>query len=73
MHQYWPLRKPRLPNRLGPKLRTSGILDDCRPQYPRPPFVNHCDLSSGTLGYDAANATLLGRGVSLQVAKRWGI
>ena len=26
----------------------------------------------GTLGYDAANASLLGRQVSLQVVKRWG-
>jgi iron complex outermembrane receptor protein len=39
----------------------------------RPPFVNQFDLTSGTLGYDAANATLLGRGVSLQVVKRWGL
>ncbi|MGH7878475.1 MAG: TonB-dependent receptor domain-containing protein, partial [Candidatus Binataceae bacterium] len=39
----------------------------------RPPFVNQFDLTSGTLGYDAANATLLGRGASLQVVKRWGL
>jgi iron complex outermembrane recepter protein len=38
----------------------------------RPPFVNRFDLTSGTFGYDPANATLLGRGVSLQVVKRWG-
>jgi len=39
----------------------------------RPPFVNQFGLTSGTLGYDPANATLLGRGVSLQVVKRWGL
>ena len=39
----------------------------------RPPFVNQFDLTSGTFGYDPANATLLGRGVSLQVVKRWGL
>jgi outer membrane receptor protein involved in Fe transport len=38
----------------------------------RPPFVNRYDLYSGTLGYDAANATVLGRQVSLQVVKSWG-
>jgi outer membrane receptor protein involved in Fe transport len=38
----------------------------------RPPFVNQFDLTSGTLGYDPANASLLGRQVSLQVVKRWG-
>jgi iron complex outermembrane receptor protein len=38
----------------------------------RPPFVNQFDLPSGTLGYDRANASLLGRQVSLQVVKRWG-
>ena len=38
----------------------------------RPPFVNQFDLPSGTLGYDPANASLLGRQVSLQVVKRWG-
>jgi iron complex outermembrane receptor protein len=37
----------------------------------RPPFVNQFDLPSGTLAYDPANATLLGRQVSLQVVKRW--
>jgi iron complex outermembrane receptor protein len=36
----------------------------------RPPFVNQF-LISNALGYDPANATLLGRGVSLQVVKRW--
>jgi iron complex outermembrane receptor protein len=39
----------------------------------RPPFVNRFDLTSGTFGYDPANAALLGRGVSLQVVKRWGL
>jgi len=39
----------------------------------RAPFVNQFDLTTGTLGYDAANATLLGRGVSVQVVKRWGL
>jgi iron complex outermembrane receptor protein len=38
----------------------------------RPPFVNRYDLISGTLGYDAANATVLGRQVSLQVVTSWG-
>ena len=38
----------------------------------RPPFVNQFELTSGTLGYDPANASLLGRQVSLQVVKRWG-
>ncbi len=38
----------------------------------RPPFVNQFNLESGTLGYDAANATLLGRQISLQAVKRWG-
>ena len=38
----------------------------------RPPFVNKFDLTSGTFGYDPANASLLGRQVSLQVVKRWG-
>jgi outer membrane receptor protein involved in Fe transport len=38
----------------------------------RPPFVNQYDLTSGTLGYDPANASLLGRQVSLLVVKRWG-
>lgn len=38
----------------------------------RPPFVNQFDLTSGTLGYDPANASLLGRQVSLQVVRRWG-
>jgi hypothetical protein len=32
----------------------------------RPPFVNQFDLTSGALGYDPANASLLGRQVSLQ-------
>jgi outer membrane receptor protein involved in Fe transport len=38
----------------------------------RPPFVNRYDPLSGTLGYDAANATVLGRQLSLQVVKSWG-
>jgi hypothetical protein len=38
----------------------------------RAPFVNQFDLPSGTLGYDPANANVLGRQVSLQVVKRWG-
>jgi iron complex outermembrane recepter protein len=37
-----------------------------------PPFVNQFDLTSGLLGYDPANASVLGRQVSLQVVKRWG-
>jgi iron complex outermembrane receptor protein len=32
----------------------------------RPPFVNQFDLTSGALGYETANASLLGRQVSLQ-------
>jgi iron complex outermembrane recepter protein len=36
------------------------------------PFVNQYDLFSGNFGYDAANASLLGRQVSLQIIKRWG-
>ena len=40
----------------------------------RPPFVNQINLDdSGTFGYDPANASLLGRQVSLQVVKRWGL
>jgi iron complex outermembrane recepter protein len=38
----------------------------------RPPFVNQFDLTSGIVGYDPANASLLGRQVSLLVVKRWG-
>ena len=43
----------------------------------RPPFVNQYEMptgsvGSGALGYDPANASLLGRQVSLQVVKRWG-
>ena len=38
----------------------------------RPPFVNRYYQDSGTLGYDPANASLLGRQISLQVAKQWG-
>jgi outer membrane receptor protein involved in Fe transport len=37
-----------------------------------PPFVNQYDQASGNLGYDAANASLLGRQISLQIIKRWG-
>jgi hypothetical protein len=36
-----------------------------------PPFVNQFDLLSGTFGYDAANASLVGRQISLQIVKRW--
>ena len=35
-------------------------------------FVNQYDLMSGNFGYDAANSSLLGRQVSLQIIKRWG-
>jgi len=39
----------------------------------RPPFVNRFNLDdSGTFGYDPANASLLGRQVSMQAVKRWG-
>lgn len=39
----------------------------------RPPFVNQFNVDdSGTFGYDPANASLLGRQVSLQAVKRWG-
>ena len=38
----------------------------------RPPFVNQFELTSGTLGYDPANASVLGRQISLLVVKRWG-
>jgi len=34
--------------------------------------VRCVDFASGTFGYDPANASLLGRQVSLQVVKRWG-
>ena len=37
-----------------------------------PPFVNQYDHASGNLGYDVANASLLGRQISLQIVKRWG-
>lgn len=37
-----------------------------------PPFVNRYYQDSGTLGYDPANASLLGRQISLLVAKQWG-
>jgi iron complex outermembrane recepter protein len=46
-----------------------GIINVCDQ---RPPFVNQFDLTSGTFGYDPANASLLGREVSLLVVKRWG-
>ena len=36
-----------------------------------PPFVNQFDLTSGIFGYDPANASLLGRQVSLLVVKKW--
>jgi len=38
-----------------------------------PPFVNQFDSYAGALGYDAANASLLGRQISLQIVKRWGL
>lgn len=37
-----------------------------------PPFVDQFDLQGGNLGYDVANASLVGRQVSLQIVKRWG-
>jgi iron complex outermembrane recepter protein len=37
----------------------------------RPPFVNQFDITSGIYGYDPANASLMGRGFSLQLVKRW--
>lgn len=37
-----------------------------------PPFVNQFDINSGDLGYDAANASLLGRQISVQIIKHWG-
>ncbi len=37
-----------------------------------PPFVDQFDSYAGALGYDAANASLLGRQVSLQVVKHLG-
>jgi outer membrane receptor protein involved in Fe transport len=37
-----------------------------------PPFVDQFDPQSGTFAYDAANASLLGRQVSLQVVKHLG-
>ncbi len=37
----------------------------------RPPFVNQFDRDSATLGYDPANANILGRMVSVQAVKRW--
>ena len=42
----------------------------------RPPFVNQFSFDldySATFGYDPANATLIGRELSLQVVKRWGL
>jgi outer membrane receptor protein involved in Fe transport len=43
----------------------------------RPPFVNQYVMptgsgNSGALGYDPANASILGRQLSLQAVKRWG-
>ena len=37
-----------------------------------PPFVNQFDSYGGVFGYDAANASLIGRQISLQIVKRWG-
>ena len=36
------------------------------------PFVDRYDFSGGNFGYDAANAVLVGRQLSLQFIKRWG-
>jgi iron complex outermembrane receptor protein len=38
----------------------------------RPPLVNQFDLHTGTVGYDPANANVMGRQVSLQLVKSWG-
>jgi outer membrane receptor protein involved in Fe transport len=38
----------------------------------RPPFVDQFSFDTSTFGYDPANASLLGRQISLQVVKRWG-
>lgn len=35
------------------------------------PFVNRFDLLSGTFAYDAANASLLRRQISLQIVTHW--
>ena len=37
-----------------------------------PPFVNQFYVLGGVFGYDAANASLVGRQISLQIVKRWG-
>jgi outer membrane receptor protein involved in Fe transport len=37
-----------------------------------PPFVNQFDLLGGTFGYDTANASLVGRQISLQIVTGWG-
>ena len=37
-----------------------------------PPFVNQFDPVGGTFGYDASNASLLGRQISLQIVKHLG-
>ena len=37
-----------------------------------PPFIDQFDPLAGVFGYDAANASLVGRQVSLQLVKRWG-
>ena len=37
-----------------------------------PPFVNQFDPFGGNFAYDAANASLIGRQLSLQIVKRWG-
>jgi outer membrane receptor protein involved in Fe transport len=37
-----------------------------------PPFVNRFDMPSGALGYDPVNASLVGRQLSLQIAKHLG-
>jgi outer membrane receptor for ferrienterochelin and colicin len=37
----------------------------------RPPFVNQYLFAAGVLAYDAANASILGRMVSLQATRKW--
>ena len=44
---------------------TADDLEEINALEQRPPFVNQFDLPTGTLGYDPANASLLGRQVSL--------
>jgi hypothetical protein len=37
-----------------------------------PPFVNRFDRPSGAFGYDPVNASLVGRQLSIQIAKQLG-